>query len=53
MMAARYGNEEGAHLLLARGANPKLRNDQNLAAADFAKTGGREALATKLEQAAR
>jgi ankyrin repeat protein len=53
MMAARYGNEDGAHLLLAKGANAKLRNEKGLTAADFARTGGREALAAKLEQAAR
>ncbi len=53
MMAARYGNEDGAHLLLARGADAKARNDLGLSAADFARTGGREALAAKLEQAAR
>lgn len=53
MMASRYGNEDGAYLLLERGANAKLRNDQNLGAADFARTGGREKLASRLEQAAR
>lgn len=53
MMAARYGSEDGARLLLARGADPKLRNDLGLSAADFARTGGREALAAHLEQAAR
>ena len=53
MMAARYGDEQGAHLLLARGADARLRNDQNLSAADFARTGGREKLAAKQEQAAK
>jgi ankyrin repeat protein len=48
MMAARYGNEDGATLLLARGADARLRNDLGLSAADFARTGGREALADKL-----
>ena len=52
MMAARYGNEDSAQLLLARGADPKLRNDLGLSAADFATTGGREALAAKLAQMA-
>jgi len=52
MMAARYGNEDSAQLLLARGADPKLRNDVGLSAADFATTGGREALAAKLAQMA-
>jgi uncharacterized protein len=53
MMAARYGSIDAATLLLARGANPRLRNDQGLAAADFARRAGRDALAATLEQAAR
>ncbi len=53
MMASRYGNEDGAHLLLARGADARRRNDLGLSAVDFARTAGREALAAKLEQAAR
>ncbi|MDP1901994.1 MAG: ankyrin repeat domain-containing protein [Rubrivivax sp.] len=53
MMAARYGDERSANLLLARGASPKARNDLGLTAADFARQGGREALAARLEQAAR
>ncbi len=53
MMAARYGAEDSAHLLLARGADAKLRNDLGLSAVDFARTAGREALAAKLAQAAR
>lgn len=52
MMASRYGNEDGAYLLLERGADAKLRNDQKLSAADFARTGGREKLASRLEQQA-
>lgn len=53
MMASRYGNEDGAHLLLNRGADARQRNDLGLSAVDFARTGGREKLAEKLEQAAR
>jgi ankyrin repeat protein len=53
MMASRYGSEPVAYLLLARGANAKARNDQNLSAADFARQAGREALARKLDEAAR
>jgi len=53
MMAARYGNEDSAHLLLARGADPKRRNDLGLSATDFANAGEREALAAKIEKAAR
>jgi hypothetical protein len=53
MMAARYGPHDAAELLLSRGANARARNDQGLAAADFARAAGRDALAAKLEQAAR
>jgi ankyrin repeat protein len=53
MMAARYGDEASADLLLARGADAKLRNDPGLSAADFARLAGREALAERLERRAR
>jgi len=53
MMAARYGPHDAAELLLSRGANARARNDQGLSAADFARAAGRDALATKLDQAAR
>lgn len=53
MMAARYGPETSAQLLIARGADPKLRNDKGLNAADFARLGGRDALAAKLDALAR
>lgn len=53
MMASRYGSEPVAYLLLARGASAKARNDQNLSAADFARLAGREALARKIDEAAR
>lgn len=49
MMAARYGAEEGAALLLERGADAALRNQLDLGAADFARAVGREALAKRLE----
>jgi ankyrin repeat protein len=48
MMAARYGAESSVDLLLARGADPRLRNDHGLTAADFARDGGRQALAERL-----
>jgi ankyrin repeat protein len=51
MMAARYGAADSADLLLARGANPKLRNERDLSAADFARAAGREALAGRIEAA--
>jgi ankyrin repeat protein len=53
MLAARYGIEGNSLTLLARGANPRLRNDQDLNAADFARRGGRESLAARLDAAAR
>lgn len=53
MMAARYGTEEMALLLLARGANAALRNDRELTAFDFATTAGREELAKRIAEAAR
>ena len=52
MMAARYGPQGAAELLLARGANPRLRNDRQMTPADFARSGGRESLALQLEAAA-
>jgi ankyrin repeat protein len=53
MMAAQYGSLDGAALLLARGANPRLRNQAGLAAADLARMAGRDALAVRLDAAAR
>lgn len=53
MMACRYGSEDVANLLLARGASVKARNDLALGAADFARLAGRESLARKLDEAAR
>lgn len=48
MMAAQYGSEESVELLRLRGATLGAKNDHGLAAADFAKLGGREALSSKL-----
>ena len=53
MMAARYGADESALLLLARGADTKARNDVGLNAADFAKLAGRTKLAERLEASVR
>lgn len=53
MMAARYGAQEAADWLLAQGANARLRNDKSLNAADFARAADRQALADKLDAAAR
>jgi ankyrin repeat protein len=48
MMAARYGSEESVNLLLLRGADTTRKNERRLEAADFARLGGREALAARL-----
>ncbi|HSW09145.1 ankyrin repeat domain-containing protein [Aquabacterium sp.] len=53
MMAARYGSEESAQLLLGKGADARLRNDRQLTAADFARLAGRDKLGERLDQAAR
>jgi hypothetical protein len=50
MMAAQYGAEASVTLLLERGANAKLRNDKGFGVVDFARLGGREALAARLER---
>ena len=52
MMAARYGSEESVDLLLRKGADPKLRNQLNLTAADFARLSARDRLAERLAAAA-
>jgi hypothetical protein len=53
MMAAQYGPEDAVLLLLAGRADPALRNDLGLSAADFARRGGRENLAARLDAARR
>lgn len=53
MMAARYGDEDSALLLLSRGASASARNERGLSAADFARLAGRKGLADKLDQAAK
>ena len=53
MMAAGYGAEKSADLLAARQADPDVRNDRGLTAADFARAAGREALAKRLESRSR
>ncbi len=53
MMAARYGAEASVDLLLARGADRRLRNDLDLDASAFAKLAGREYLLQRLDAAPR
>ncbi len=52
MMAAKYGSEKAVKLLFDEGADPTLRNQLGLSAADFAKQAGRAELAQQLEAAA-
>jgi ankyrin repeat protein len=49
MMAARYGSEQSVTLLLAQHADATTRNERGLSAADFARLGGRDTLAKRLE----
>lgn len=42
MMAAGHGTEDSVRLLIARGANKRLRNNRDLTAADLAAQSGRE-----------
>jgi len=48
MLAAGYGSIDAADLLLARGADARLRNDKGIDAAEFARRAGRDALAARL-----
>jgi uncharacterized protein len=51
MMAARYGNQESAVLLLSRGAKARSTNQAGLNAIEFARGAGRDRLVTQLEKA--
>lgn len=42
MMAARHGSEENVKLLIARGANKRIKNNLNQTAADLAALSGRD-----------
>jgi uncharacterized protein len=53
MMAAKYGNEASVDLLIARGADARWRNEAGQGAADYARQGGREALAARLDKLTR
>ncbi|HYE39475.1 MAG TPA: ankyrin repeat domain-containing protein [Ramlibacter sp.] len=50
MMAARYGSEDSARALMEAGADPTLRNERHMTAADFARSVGREPLAQAIDQ---
>lgn len=53
MMAAQYGTEAVARLLLAEGADPTLRNQLRLTAVDFATRAGRASLAESIAASVR
>lgn len=53
MMAAKYGNEASVDLLIARGADVKWRNTAGQGVVEYARQGGREALAARLEKLTR
>ena len=50
MMAARYGNADLVPMLIKAGAEPRAANEKELTAADFARLGGRDALAIELQR---
>ncbi len=50
MMAARYGAEDSVFVLLEHKADAQLRNQQNMTAADFARSAGRDKLAARIEK---
>ncbi len=53
MMAARYGAIDGARLLLEEGADPTIKNEQGLTAADFARAADRASLVDDIDAAIR
>ncbi|QIL43670.1 ankyrin repeat domain-containing protein [Acidovorax sp. HDW3] len=53
MLAAQYGSEDVAQLLLAEGADPSIKNQRGLTAVQFAQRAGRDALARSLAAAMR
>lgn len=53
MLASRYGPIDGAVVLIEKGADARLRNDNGHDAASYARLAGRDALADRLEAAAR
>lgn len=53
MMAALYGTPEAVKLLLDEGADPNLKNEQQLSASDFARRGSREESAALIDAASR
>ena len=53
MLAAGYGLIDAADELLRRGADPSLRNERGLDAAEFARRAGRDALAARINAAAK
>ena len=52
MMSARYGSSEVTPILLKAGADPSLKNELGLTAADFARQSGRDRDAAELARLA-
>jgi ankyrin repeat protein len=50
MLAARFGDDRSVDVLLQHGANPALKNPAGWDAATFARMGGRDRLAARLER---
>lgn len=50
LMAAQYGPEDSVYLLLARGADLRHKNEQNLGVIDFAKLSDRQPLVADLQK---
>jgi ankyrin repeat protein len=53
MMAVHYGTSESVQLLLKEGADPSLKNQLGLSAADFALRASRKDMADLIAQAIR
>lgn len=53
MLAAQYGSEASADLLLAEGADASIKNQRGLTAVQFAQNAGRDTLAQRLAAAVR
>lgn len=52
MMAARYGPQASVELLLSRGADPKLRTEEQIDSIELARRSGRDFLVERLQRAA-
>ena len=51
MWAASYGQDETVHILLSKGADPRLKDNDGVTAASWAAKNGRSNLAIMLREA--